>query len=140
MASAMKIAAKTSAAKIDCIENRCADWGSMRVLIKLDERIAIYPSLSEAERRDRLCVGQRRFVFATVYITANTGRLATGGRTESDVFKIGSQTRSHAVDVISTVELAPHPAEFGNLAARHNLVEIAEAYRKEADACFLRAI
>ncbi len=28
---------------------------------------------------------------------------------------------------ISTVELASHPAEFGNLAARHNLVEIAEA-------------
>ena len=26
-----------------------------------------------------------------------------------------------------------HPAEFGNLAARHNLVEIAEACRREAD-------
>ncbi len=28
-----------------------------------------------------------------------------------------------------------HPAEFGKLAARHILVEIAEACRKEADAC-----
>ena len=33
---------------------------------------------------------------------------------------------------MSTVEQVMHPAEFGKLAARHNLVEIAEACRKEA--------
>ena len=34
----------------------------------------------------------------------------------------------------STVELRVNPAEFGNLAARHNLVEIVEACWMEADA------
>ena len=34
-----------------------------------------------------------------------------------------------------TVELAVNPAEFGNLAARYNLVGIAEACRRELDAC-----
>ena len=39
-----------------------------------------------------------------------------------------------AVDELSTVELATNPAESGKLAASHNLVEIAEACRREADA------
>jgi hypothetical protein len=47
------------------------------------ERIAIYANWSEAERRHRLCVGLSRFVSATVYITANTGRLAIGISTDS---------------------------------------------------------
>ena len=34
---------------------------------------------------------------------------------------------------MSTVELAMHPAEFGKLAARYNLVEMAEACLGEAD-------
>ena len=34
---------------------------------------------------------------------------------------------------LSTVEQAMHPAEFGTLAARHNLMEIVEACRKEAN-------
>ena len=33
-----------------------------------------------------------------------------------------------------------HPAESGNRTARHNLVEIAEACRKEADACTMDGI
>ena len=33
-----------------------------------------------------------------------------------------------------------NPAEFGNLAARHNFVGIAEACRKEADACTMDGI
>ena len=33
----------------------------------------------------------------------------------------------------STVELAMNPAEFENLAAKHNLVEIVEACRREAN-------
>ena len=33
----------------------------------------------------------------------------------------------------STVELAVNPAEFGKLAARYNLFEIAEAYRRDSD-------
>ncbi len=33
-----------------------------------------------------------------------------------------------------------NPAEFGNLAGRHNHVEIAEACRKEADACTMDGI
>ena len=36
-------------------------------------------------------------------------------------------------DASTVVELGRHPAEFGKLAARHNLVEIAEACPKEAD-------
>ncbi len=38
-------------------------------------------------------------------------------------------------DAFTVDELAMHPAEFGNLAARHKPVEIAEACRREADAC-----
>ena len=34
-----------------------------------------------------------------------------------------------------TIELGMNQAEFGNLAAKQNLVEIAEACRREADAC-----
>ena len=34
------------------------------------------------------------------------------------------------VVMFTVVEPAMHPAEFGNLAARHNLVEIAEACRR----------
>ena len=41
----------------------------------------------------------------------------------------------------STVELAAmNPAEFRNLGARHNLIEIAEACRKEADAWTMNGI
>ena len=36
----------------------CAMWESYSFL---DERIAIYPESSEADRRDRLCVGLSRF-------------------------------------------------------------------------------
>ncbi len=36
---------------------------------------------------------------------------------------------------MSTVELATNPAESGNLADRYILVEIADACRREADAC-----
>ena len=35
-------------------------------------------------------------------------------------------------DASTVDEVAVNPAEFGNLAARHNLVEIEEACRKEA--------
>ncbi len=38
-------------------------------------------------------------------------------------------------DAFTVVELVVNPAEFGNLAARHNLVQIVEARRREADAC-----
>ncbi len=42
--------------------------------------------------------------------------------------------RSCRSTTLSTVdELAVHPAEFGKLVARHYLVEMAEACRKEAD-------
>ena len=37
-------------------------------------------------------------------------------------------------DAYTVEELATNPAEFENLAARHNLVEIAEACRRESDA------
>ena len=48
--------------------------------------------------------------------------------------KAYSSIRSAAVDATFTVYvLGMHPAEFGNLAARYNLVNIAEACRKEAD-------
>ncbi len=35
--------------------------------------------------------------------------------------------------IFTVDELAMHPSEFGKLAARHNLVEIAEPRRREAD-------
>ena len=41
--------------------------------------------------------------------------------------------RSCRSTTLSTVELATNPAEFGKLAARRILVEIAEACREEAD-------
>ena len=61
-----------------------------------------------------------------------------------------ASAHAHIVAMIQTVEtpvadfgydrstvdgLAMDPAEVENLAARHNLVEIAEACRREADAC-----
>ena len=59
---------------------------------------------------DRLCVGLSRFVSATVYITANTGRLATGVRRELNIFKVGSPSRSPTGDDIFTVDgIATNP-------------------------------
>ena len=51
-----------------------------------------------------MCVGLSRIVSATVYITANTGRLATGVRRELNIFKVGSPTRSPIGDDIFTVD------------------------------------
>ncbi len=42
--------------------------------------------------------------------------------------------------MFTVVELAAHPVESGNLAARHNLVEIAEACRRESDDCTIDGI
>ena len=43
------------------------------------------------------------------------------------------QHRNTVADLTTVVEQAVHPAESEMLAARHNLVEIAEACRREAD-------
>jgi len=53
-----------------------------------------------------------------------------GGRRWSLARPIPQEYDAFTVDVIGM-----HPAESGNLAARHNLVEIAEACRRGADAC-----
>ena len=52
------------------------------------KRIAIYPNSSVADRRDRLCVGRSRFDF--VYLTANTGPLATRDRAEYAAFSVAT--------------------------------------------------
>ena len=61
--------------------------------------------------------------------------IVDGKRAATDDARLLARPILQEYDASTVDELGVNPAEFGNLAARHILVEIAEACRREADAC-----